>query len=247
MIWKADVLDRTPVSVLTPRIISLETEWTGSCLWQAGRLWQFPEVTGQAIRSSVDDCCTLHLHCWSSSKPYADDSLQLPTKEECRVRTVSTHTWTSQLLDLTGQLSKHLTTLLFPHQMTVFHFWAFKQNMLSGLHARFLNKPQKPSMCLANLQAQKKPVTMQTHTHLNDKILNTDASVSKLVHKLYQSSWSKVCTHLPVSIILQSWMWVWMLSNPPLSTSKFILLPNTTSTGISTSPIFTASLVHTKE
>lgn len=73
-------------------------------------------------------------------------------------------------LDLTitrpeGQLSKHLTTLLLPHQMTVFHFWAFKKNMLTGLHARFLNKPQKPSVCLANLQAQKKLVTMQTDTH----------------------------------------------------------------------------------
>lgn len=73
-------------------------------------------------------------------------------------------------LDLTitrpeGQLSKHLTTLLFPHQMTLFHFWAFKQNMLTGLHARFLNKPQKPSVRLANLQAQKKLVTMQTDTH----------------------------------------------------------------------------------
>lgn len=35
-------------------------------------------------------------------------------------------------------------------------------------------------MCLANLQAQNALVTMQTHT--DDKILNTDALVSKLIH-----------------------------------------------------------------
>lgn len=69
-----------------------------------------------------------------------------------------------KLPHLTSQWSKHYTTLLFPHQVTVFHFRALKYDMLRGLHAGLLNNSQKSSMYLANLQAHKKLVTKQTHT-----------------------------------------------------------------------------------
>lgn len=113
-------------------------------------VWKCTVVRGQAIKRPREQCYSLHLHCQSHSKSY----LLLPAKKRCRVRTLSAHNGTSQLQDLMRKASKDLTTLPFSHQMTIFHFWTFKQNMLTGLHARLLNKSQKPSMYLANLQAK---------------------------------------------------------------------------------------------
>lgn len=115
-------------------------------------VWKFTEVRGQTIKSSKLQCYSLYLHCQSSSKSYKH--LQLPARKRCRVRTLSAHSETSQLQDLMRKVRKALTILPFSHQMTIFHFWTFKQNMLTGLHARFLNKSQKPSMYLANLQGK---------------------------------------------------------------------------------------------
>lgn len=153
-----------------------------------------------------------------------------------------------KLPHLTSQWSKHHTTLLFPHQVTVFHFRAFKQDMLRGLHAGFLNKSQKPSVYLANLQAQKKLVTKQTHTHtlkwLNSKHRCNNFSVYWQIMPIPLVT----NVHTPTCIcFLQSRMQVWMLLNPSLSTRKFILLPNATTMDISTLLIFTNCLVHTKE
>lgn len=123
----------------------------------------------QTLKSVIfqDNCLSYNSRAWSPSLACVKEQNQntIHHKKKKIQLMAKNYNTDDKLPHLIRQWSKHLTTLLFPHQVTVFHFWAFKQDMLRGLHAGFLNKSYKPSMYLANLKAQKKLGTKQTHTH----------------------------------------------------------------------------------